>query len=113
MYGGKMINRDDLSDHVFAAEKEFKKSGQKKFAIRKIASYDELSFQIIQRYINKFNKWVAEATDDQAEILYKRVHKAIENYNKEAFNNDEKRETEWYDTYDVYVVWTGPLPPTR
>jgi hypothetical protein len=107
-----MLNRDDLSDHVYAAEKDFKKSGQKKFAVRKIASYDDLSFQIIERYLRKFNKWVAEATNKQAEILYKRVPKAIENYNREALSDGESRETEWYDRYDLYVVWTGPLPPT-
>lgn len=103
-------NRDDLSELLHSMAEDFKKSGQKKFVTQHIKSYDELSFQIVQRYIPQFNKWIKQNSDNQAEVLTKRVHRANTRRERDMFSDNESEHTDWLDLHEIYIIWTGHLP---
>jgi hypothetical protein len=103
-------NRDDLSELLHDLNVEFKESGEKKFAIRQIASYDELSFDIIKRYIPQFNTWIKSSTNQQAEVLTKRNPCYKMRRSRDMYTNSDYEESNWANEYGVYIVWHGELP---
>jgi hypothetical protein len=105
-------NRDDLSELLYEMKHEFENQDTKKFVIRQIASYDELSFEIINRYIPKFNRWIKENSGRQAEVLTKRLVGVQTSRTRDMFSNSDKESTEYVYDVGIFIVWTGLLPST-
>ena len=93
---------DVLTEMLHELRDEFEKSGQKKFAMRLLRTYDDLSFQIVERYLPKFRAKLKSLTDGRAWALTQRV--------SFSFKIDIGNGTEWGEQYKVYLVWTGTLP---
>ena len=103
-------NRDDLSEALHELKEEFKENGKTKFAVRKIASYDELSFEIMKRYIPQFNGWIKSSTGQQAEVLTKRVPRYKMRRTRDMHTDNDFEESNWTTEFAVYLVWHGKLP---
>lgn len=102
---------DELSEILHELKDEFETSGQKKFAVRQLESYDELSFEIIGRYVPKFNRLVKECSGNQAEVLTKRLYGIETSRNRDMFSDDTTESTKYEYNYGIFIVWTGYLPP--
>jgi exoribonuclease II len=105
-------SRDDISETLFDLCFEFEKSEQKKFAIQHLKSYDELSYEIVQRYIPKFNRWIKERSNNQAEVITKRTHIAKTRRDRDMFTDSDREQTDYENLWEIYLIWTGVLPDT-
>lgn len=91
---------------------EFENSNPKAFGIRKIAEYDEISYEIVGRYIRTLNLWIKDTSFNHAEVITKCTRKAITEFTRDMFSDSDKEEVKWKDVWCIYVVWTGSLPCT-
>lgn len=103
-------NRDDLSMLMYEMQEEFEKSGHKKFAIRLLRSYDEVSFEIVKRYVPAFNRWIKESSGNQAEIITKRIYQSTSTSDRDIFTDSNEESVSYDYLCNVYLVWTGKLP---